>query len=189
MSSDKIKNTGSFTWLVPSSDPFIIPGEWVFALVNDATGATDAMVYLTIDPTTPPLCGPQTMDALSSEIASFQAMMTKNDGGGGPTGPGTTRTDASFLSIESELASLSSANAAKITKVMPHVLTTLGPSTTSGPGIETRVGQLGETQSGNLLSLTSKAGGGRAWGGESTAIWEVSSGMFGLFIGLLGVFL
>jgi hypothetical protein len=57
MSSDKIKNTGSFTWLVPSSDPFIIPGEWVFALVNDATGTTDAMVYLTIDPTTPPLCG------------------------------------------------------------------------------------------------------------------------------------
>ena len=129
------------------------------------------------------------MDALSSEIASFQSMISKNDGGGGPTGPGTTRTDASFLSIESELASLSSANAAKITKVTPHVLTTLGPSTTSGPGTGTRVQQLGETQSGNLLSSTSKAAGGRAWEGESTGIWDASSSMFGLIIGLLGVFL
>jgi hypothetical protein len=113
----------------------------------------------------------------------------RNAGGGGPTGPRSTRTDANFLSIESGLAPLSSANAAKITKVTPHVLTTLGPSTTSGPGPGTRVGQLRETQSGSLLSSTSKAGGGRAWGGESTAIWEASSGMFGLFIGLLGVFL
>jgi hypothetical protein len=116
-------------------------------------------------------------------------MISKNDGGGGPTGPRTTRTDASFLSIESELASLSSANAAKITKVTPHVLTTLGPSTTSGPGTGTRVQQLGETQSGNLLSSTSKAAGGRAWEGESTGIWDASSSMFGLIIGLLGVFL
>jgi hypothetical protein len=53
---DKIQNTGSIAWLLPFSKPFIMPGEWVFALVNDATGAIDAMVYLTIDTTTPPLC-------------------------------------------------------------------------------------------------------------------------------------
>ena len=116
-------------------------------------------------------------------------MIGGNDGGGGPTGPETTRTDANFLSIESELASLSSANAAKITKVTPHVLTTLGPSTTSGSGTGSRLGQLGESQSGTLPSSTSKAGGGRVWGAQSTGIWEMSSGMFGLFIGLLSVFL
>lgn len=129
------------------------------------------------------------MDALSSEIASARSLLSKNGGGGGPTGPKTTRTDAGFLSIESELASLSSANAAKITKVTPHVLTTLGPSTTSGSGMGTRVGELGESQSGSLLNSTSKAGGGRACRVESTGIWEVTSGLFGLFVSLLGVFL
>jgi hypothetical protein len=86
------------------------------------------------------------------------------------------------------LASLSSANAAKITKITPHVLTTLGPTTSiSGVG----VGQLGESQSGSVLSSTSKAGAVNGRGGlsGSTGIWEISSGIFGLFVGFLSVYL
>jgi hypothetical protein len=50
---------------------------------------------------------------------------------------------------------------------------------------------LGESQSGSVLSSTSKAGAvnGKGGLGGSTGIWEISSGIFGLFVGFLGVFL
>lgn len=52
--ADKVKNTGSFTWSIPSSTA---PGEYEFWLVNDATKQEDSGVFLVIDATTPPLCG------------------------------------------------------------------------------------------------------------------------------------
>ncbi|PMD32848.1 hypothetical protein L207DRAFT_518274 [Hyaloscypha variabilis F] len=185
--ADHIQNTGTFTWSVPSSDPFITPGEWVFALVDDATGATDAMIYLVIDATTPAVCGPQTSNAVDSQIASFRSALTKNNPSYTPATP--TTTNASLMSL---LASLSAANAAKVTKTTPQVLTTLNPSNTG-----TKVGELQETQSGSgsgggsVLSATSRggAGGGRAGMGGRTGVWEISSGIFGLCVGILGVFL
>jgi hypothetical protein len=90
------------------------------------------------------------------------------------------------------LASLSAANAAKVTKTTPQVLTTLNPSNTG-----TKVGELQETQSGSgsgvgsVLSATSRggAGVGRAGMGGRTGVWEISSGVFGLCVGILGVLL
>lgn len=51
---DKVKNTGSFTWSVPTSTA---PGEYEFWLVNDATEQEDSGIFLVIDATTPALCG------------------------------------------------------------------------------------------------------------------------------------
>jgi len=114
--------------------------------------------------------------------------MTKNDPVYTPATP--TTTNASLMSL---LASLSAANAAKITKVTPHVLTTLNPSNTG-----TKVGALQESGSGSgsvrgtgsVLSTTSLAGAGSGRAlGRSTGVWEISSGIFGLCVGILGVFL
>ena len=55
--ANKIENTGSFIWSVPQTDDIIIPGEWEFYLVDDATGHADSIVYLTIDAETPAVCG------------------------------------------------------------------------------------------------------------------------------------
>jgi hypothetical protein len=110
-----------------------------------------------------------------------------------------TTTDYSFLSL---LASLSSANAAKITKATPHVLTTLPAptATATGTGSTNSQGQFQENESGSsgsVISSTSKAGGiaanGRGgWGGRergSSVIWELSAGSWGLLVGLLGIVL
>ncbi|KAE9365406.1 hypothetical protein N431DRAFT_100712 [Stipitochalara longipes BDJ] len=141
------------------------------------------MIYLMIDATTPAICGPQISDAVDSEIASFRSAMTKNDPAYTPATP--TTTNASLMSL---LASISSAYAAKITKVTPHVLTTVNPSNTG-----TKVGQLPESQSGSrsVLSATSRAGAGNGRAGlvGGTGLCEISSWIFGLCVGILGVFL
>jgi len=54
--ADHVKNDGSFTWAVPSSDDLVAPGVWNFDLIEDSTGAIDSSAELTIDAGTPSLC-------------------------------------------------------------------------------------------------------------------------------------
>jgi len=132
------------------------------------------------------LLSPQISDAADSVIASLRSVMTKNGPIYTPATP--TTTNKSLMSL---LASLSAANAVKITKVTPHVLTTLNPSNTG-----TKVGALQESQSGSasgsgsvLAATSAGAGSGGAGLGRSSGVWEISSGIFGLCVGVLGVFL
>jgi hypothetical protein len=129
---------------------------------------------------------------LSSLLASFHNKETGDDYGQ----TAATAMNASTLSI---LASWSSEHAATITKVTPHVLTTLPPFTTSAKPSTNGLGQFLESQTGSsaaVISSISRAGGvavngrGGLTGRERgvTGMWDMSAGIWGLFVGFLGGF-
>jgi hypothetical protein len=120
-----------------------------------------------------------------------------------------------YISIQSVLASLSSARAATETKVTPHVSTTLNPSTTqtgtgsgAGAGITSAPtfvtvtaadGKVLESQIGGSITVGSEivvstsraaavAGNGREVLGNWPSVVELGAGIAGLLLGGVGVF-
>src|SRR4051812_33199666 len=153
---------------------------------------------------------PQTSDDLSSILASLHGTPTRT-----PIKTVSINTnDPSYLSIQSVLASLSSAREATITRVTPHVSTTLNPTTTqpftkdSGPVttppatlVTAADGRVLQSQIGGSITVgnsivvsTSKAaaagGNGRQMFGQ-TGGWpgmvELGLSIGGVLLGVFGV--
>lgn len=137
---------------------------------------------------------PQTSDYLSSLLASFRSRITSGQTYATPTK--LTTTDASLSSLLAEFSSLTAARTT-VMKVTPHVYTTLSPTTTTPSLSSTATNSVGlfkESQSGKksggIISTTSQAGGVAVKGRDrGTGIWELSAGIWGIVIGVLGVFL
>jgi carbohydrate-binding DOMON domain-containing protein len=132
---------------------------------------------------------PQTSDALSSLIASFRATTTTT------TLKSVNTSNPTYLSALSVLASLSSAREATITKVTPHVSTTLNPTKTSAStttGVTGSNEQFVESQT--SMSSTSVAGAVAGQRGVllGRGTWEqmmkFGVGARGLVLGLVGIF-